>query len=159
MKVAGCLTGAARNRARMDVAALKVLIAGLLAWIHVNGGLDMPPDQPEISFVPHAELEQAVCHKPCAVLGFSPDDSSDIIYLDQSLDIEHDVCQRSILVHELVHFMQRRAKRFSGESPAVRGHWREMEALQIQRIYLDQFGRQLFIGPNFAAMGLGYPYC
>jgi len=143
----------------MGITALKVLIAGLLTWIHVNAGLDMPPDRPEVAFVPHAELEKAVCRKPCEVLGFSPDDASDIIYLDQGLDIRNDVCQRSILVHELVHFMQRRAKRFADQSPRARTHWREMEALQIQRMYLAQFGRKLFIGPNFASMGLDYPFC
>jgi hypothetical protein len=143
----------------MEVGALKVMVAGLLTWIHVNGELPSPPDQPEVAFVTAADLAKLVCHNKCDVKGFSPDDGSDIIYLDQSLDIEHDVCQRSILVHELVHFIQRRAKRFSDEPPAYRTHWREMEALQIQREYLDQFGRRLFIGPQYAAMGLGYPYC
>lgn len=143
----------------MDVAALKVMVAGLLTWIHVSGDLPMPPDQPEISFVSHAELEHIVCNHPCAVLGFSPDDASDVVYIDQSLDIEKNECQRSILVHELVHFMQRRAKEYDNESPEIRAHWREMEALEIQRLYLDQFGRKLFIGPNYAAMGMPYPYC
>ena len=143
----------------MEVSALKVMVAGLLTWIHVNGELPMPPDQPEIAFVPHAELEQVVCQKGCDVLGFSPDDASDILYLDQSLDLENNECHRSILVHELVHFMQRREKEFADESPEVRNHWREMEALQIQRMYLGQFGRRLFIGPNFSSMGLAYPYC
>ena len=143
----------------MEVSALKVMVAGLLTWIHVNGELPTPPDQPEIAFVPHAELEQAVCRKGCDVLGFSPDDASDIIYIDQSLDLENNECHRSILVHELVHFMQRREKEYSDEPPEVRNHFREMEALQIQRAYLDQFDRKLFIGPNFSTMGLPYPYC
>ena len=143
----------------MEVGALKVLVAGLLTWINVHSTLPLPKDQPEVSFLPHNELENVVCHHPCAVLGFSPDDDSDVIMLDQSLELTKNACDRSILLHELVHFMQRRDKRWSDEKPEVRSHWREMEALEVQRAYLEQFGRNLFITRGFAATGLPYPYC
>ncbi len=143
----------------MEIAALKVLVAGLITWIHVTGDIPIPKDRPDVNFVTHAELERSICHKSCEVLGFSPDDGGAVIYLDQSLDIEHNVCQRSILVHEIVHFMQHRDKSWDKETPVVRSHWREVEALRLQNAYLAQFGRKIFLGPGYAAIGIGYPYC
>ena len=144
----------------MELGALKIMVAGLLTWIHAHSDLPMPHGQPTIDFVPASQLAEIACNGKCDALGFSPDRDISTIYLERKLDIEHDVCQRSILVHELVHYMQHRAKRFEDEPPDVAAHWREMEALQVQRVYLGQFGRRLFIGPReIASMGMGYPFC
>lgn len=143
----------------MDVAALKLMAAGLLSWIHVQAGLPVPNDPPEIEFISHAEMEADVCRTSCDVLGFSPHGGGTAIYLDSALDPEKNVCHRGILVHELVHYMQEKSGRFAGEPMQVQRHLREMEALRIQNAYLSQYGRRIYIGTGFAGAGLTYPYC
>ncbi len=143
----------------MDVTALKLMAAGLMSWINVQAELPVPNDPPDIQFVSHAELERDVCRQSCNVLGFSPHDGGPVIYLDSALDVENNVCHRGILLHELVHYMQRMSSRFADEPPALQSHFREMEALRIQNAYLSQYGRRIYIGTGFAATGLDYPNC
>ena len=143
----------------MDVTALKLMAAGLMSWINIQADLPVPADPPDVQFLAHTELEQDVCHQECSLLGFSPHDGGPVVYLDSTLDVENNVCHRGILLHELVHYMQRTSGRFADEPPAVQTHLREMEALRIQNAYLSQYGRRIYIGTGFAATGLGYPNC
>lgn len=143
----------------MDAAALKIMAAGLISWIHLQADLPVPTDPPDIRMVSHAELESTVCGHSCSVMGFSPDDGTNVVYIENTLDVENNVCDRGILLHELVHFMQRKADEFDDETPQVRSHFREMEALKVQNAYLSQYGRRIFIGAGFAGTGFAYPYC
>jgi hypothetical protein len=143
----------------MDAAALKSLVMALLAWINLNGGYEIPPGEPEIVFVPKTELEQIACRAPCPIMAFFPNDQLEQIYILEGLDVGSDVCARSILLHELVHYAQEYAGSFSEFTPKVRNHRREMEALQVQSLYLAQRGRRLTIGNGFALRGLPGPSC
>ena len=143
----------------MDATALKAMMISLLTWIHVHEGFPMPSQLPKVEFIPHAELQKVVCNADCDALGFAPTDGTGVIYLDQSLDLDHNTCHRSILLHELVHYMQHQTGEFDSVAPEMRTHWKEMQALKVQRAYLNAHGRELFIGQNNGAMGLAYPYC
>jgi len=143
----------------MDAAALKIMAAGLISWIHLQAGLPVPKEPPDIHAVSHAELETTVCGHSCSVMGFNPDDGSNVVYIENTLDVEKNVCDRGILLHELVHYMQRKADAFDDETPQLRTHLREMEALKVQNAYLSEYGRRIFIGAGFAGTGFSYPYC
>ena len=143
----------------MDAATLKIMAAGLISWIHLQADLPVPAEAPEIELVSHAELETTVCGHSCNVKGFSPDDDTNIIFIENTFDVENNVCERGILLHELVHYMQRKAGLYDERPIEVRSHFREMEALRIQNQYLSQYGRRIFIGAGFAGTGFAYPYC
>jgi hypothetical protein len=123
-----------------DGSTITALVAGLLLWIHANTGFEVPAGEPQIRFVAHGELEPMVCTQPCPVLGFTPEDRPDHIFLDRALDVTRDVCERSILLHEPVHYVQHREGRYA-ELPPIEN------------------GRSLFYNRGVAARGLAPPYC
>ena len=75
--------------------------------------------------------------KPCRARAFfAPGEG---IFLDASLDLKGDFYERSILVHELVHFLQHASGRFDAEKgPCARHSAEETEAYDIQNKYLSQ---------------------
>jgi hypothetical protein len=142
-----------------DGSTVTALVASLLVWIHANIRFEVPPGEPQVRFVAHGELERMACARPCPVLGFTPDGRPDRIFLDRELDVTRDVCERSILLHELVHYIQHRQDRYAELPPVQRDRMREGEALRIQDIYLRQHGRTLYVARGVAARGLAPPYC
>lgn len=122
----------------MEGATLKALIAGLLAWISLYTGYPAPEHQPGLAMVSHAGLERMACAGPCPVLGFYRDDG--IVYLDDDLPLATNVCAQSILVHELVHYVQHLQDRFAEFDPAMRWQLRELEAHRIQSLFLVRNG-------------------
>lgn len=143
----------------MDAATLKALVVGLLAWLNVHTGYDIPAQRPVVAFVPQQELVRMACTGPCPILAWSPTDSPHVIYLAHGLDPENNTCERAILVHELVHHLQEHAGAFAEYAPTTRNHMREMEALWIQKVYLHEHGRKLHYSGTLAIQGLTGPYC
>ncbi|MGB8275810.1 MAG: DUF6647 family protein [Alphaproteobacteria bacterium] len=144
----------------MDGMAVKTLVVSLLMWLHGNTPFDIPPGQPEVRFVAHTVLEGMACQgRPCPILGFSPETEPDHIYLDRTVDVEHKVCERSILLHELVHYLQNHEGRFDDLPLAQRNQAREREALRVQETYLHQQGRGIRFIHGVALRGLAAPYC
>jgi len=144
----------------MEAVALKGLVASLLAWLAVATGYPVPPEQPEVYFKPRAEIERVACVGPCpTIVAFSPTDPPNVVYLSDELDVEGNVCDRSVLVHELVHHMQRHVGAYDAYDAEARGHIREMEALRFQNAYLAQHGRRIINFAGRAVGGLGGPYC
>ena len=119
----------------MDTVALAALLAELFLSIHDIGGYPVPAVFPDVHQVSHAELQQRFCKGPCGVKAFyAPDEG---VFIDEDLDISHDVHARSILLHELVHHVQAVSGRFDAMTNAcVRSNHAEAEAYRVQNLYL-----------------------
>lgn len=109
----------------------------------------IPRDRPNIYRIPHAELENYVCGTHCAIKAwYRPGDG---IYLDEILKPESSVFDRSILLHEMVHFIQDRAGEFANMDDCERWFHREVDAYTVQNRYLGVMGhpsRVAFTGDN-----------
>jgi hypothetical protein len=121
-----------------------------VAWIErliaagtVLGGFSAPDQTPAVIELPQAEIARRVCGGPCPVRGaFVPGNG---VLIDKSLDIDGSPSDRSILLHEIVHYLQHLAGRFADEPTCERFLDREMEAYHIQDEYLSRYG--LSVGP------------
>lgn len=121
----------------MDSLSLITLAFQMMASVHSLSGLSVPGYVPEIHRAPLAEIRERFCHGNCAVEAFyAPEDG---IYIDETLDLEKDEYARSILLHELVHHMQRVTGTFQKiPSPCVRWFAAERQAYEIQNRYLEE---------------------
>jgi len=99
---------------------------------------------PEIIRVPHERIEEMVCNAKCAALAvYRPGEG---IYLDDKLKPESDLFARSILLHELVHYVQDMSGEHADMRPCMRWYQREQEAYAIQKIFLGMTGSPTRVG-------------
>ena len=131
----------------MEPGTINTIVAGLLAWITAHSGYPMPDQTPVIALVPHAQVAKLACDEDCPALGVYPDDN--VVYIDDALQIETNVCARSALLHELVHYLQDKNGQFLNVAPVLRSRLREHEAYGIQQVWLKENGRTVAFGPNF----------
>ena len=119
----------------MDSVALVALLTELFMAIHDVGGYPVPDVYPVVHQVSRAELQSRFCKGPCGVKAiYTPEEG---VYIDESLDLEHDVHARSILLHELVHHVQSESGRFDAmRNACVRSNRAEAEAYLLQNRYL-----------------------
>ena len=141
----------------MDAGTMKAIVAGLLAWLGTHA--DYPPaDQaPAIALVSHSFIEDLACGSPCDVLGVYPD--GNIVYVDAALTPETNICARSVILHELVHYLQDRNQRFLNLPPVIRWHVREIEAYGLQRTYLLENGIEVAKAPKLYLGAVMGPAC
>ncbi len=103
-----------------------------------------PVALPEIIRVPHARIEEMVCKAKCAALAvYRPGEG---IYLDDKLRPETDLFARSILLHELVHYVQDMSGAHSDMKPCMRWYQREQEAYAVQKVFLGMSGSPTRVG-------------
>ncbi len=121
----------------MDLLSIQALVSSLLLNINAISGYAIPTERPNVHVVSAAQIQQRVCAKPCRARAFyTPDEG---IFIDAALNLKGDFYDRSILVHELVHFMQHSSGRFSGEAPGcARYAAEESDAYDIQNKFLAQ---------------------
>ena len=114
----------------IDLLAVKLLlvIAGATAY-------DPPVQPPAIAFLPTAILEQRVCGRPCPV--YAVFDPREGILLDERLDLSNDAYARSILLHELVHFVQWKKAGHAARDCPEWMTW-ESEAYRVQLGWLSK---------------------
>lgn len=105
-----------------------------------------PLDPPRVEALAPAELQQRVCSSKCQVFAwYSPEGT---IYLDNRLDLKGNVYSRSILVHELVHHIQRlrtgrRAQNCADwanrerQAYAIQAHWLRLRGIASQDLMLQ----------------------
>ncbi len=141
----------------MDVVSLKALVAALLTWINLHGGYEVPDGAPVVALVPHATLEQMGCSGPCPILGWYSD--TGVVYVDRALALKTNVCARSILLHELVHFYQDRDGRFVEFDKTTRWQMRELEAHELQTAFLAENGVRAGMARSFAVRAFMGPSC
>jgi len=121
---------------------MKILITVLVAWLSANFDLPATQDQPQVKFVTQQEMASvrygaAATASQAENLVAIFDDRTRTIYLAHawSGDTPAEV---SVLVHELVHFLQNAG----GKRYACLGA-REALAYSAQERWLGQFGRTL----------------
>lgn len=91
---------------------------------------------PEVHFIRRSALTKKVCPEvECDAIGWFPN-KGEIIYLTTDQDVENDLQARSILVHELVHYVQHMMGSPSGASRCETWKAREMQAYGIQYHWL-----------------------
>lgn len=94
----------------------------------------LPEESPTIYLVPAKELDDLICQKPCGAKAAQLENK---IYLLDTLDMT-DPMHASILLHELVHYVQWKK---SGPAKDCDEHQnREAEAYKIQFAALERLG-------------------
>ena len=115
------------------------LVPVLFASIHHLSKFPLPEKLPKVSFLPSAELSMLACHSECMVLGHYQ--GGDTIYLDEKLRPESNLFDRSVLLHEMVHYLQYAADASATQpqthqEKCVLWYKREREAYAIQDAFL-----------------------
>jgi len=126
------------------------LFSVLLSWAVTLSGYPTPDHPPTVARVSHAEIERLACDgQPCNVLGWHP--PGDVVYLDSRLDLAGDIYADSILVHEMVHFLQEQSGAFEAGCHAAIGA--ERQAYAVQREFLVRYGDWRPVGATVHGTG------
>jgi hypothetical protein len=117
---------------------MEQLVPALLFAIDQLSKYPRPGGGPEVHRVARAVIEDMVCAGKCAVrASYRPGEG---IYLDQTLQPETNLFDRSVLLHELVHYVQDLANERGDMEPCKRWYYREIEAYAIQKQFLMLIG-------------------
>lgn len=121
--------------------ALDDLVPSLLGAIDHLSKYTMPQELPPVHRAPHETIEQLACGKACAALAaYRPGEG---IYIDEALQPETDIFARSVLLHELVHYLQDVSHELESLRLCERWYRREQEAYAIQKRFLVLVGSQI----------------
>ena len=120
----------------MDSLSLASLALQLLASIQSLSGYTTTTNLPEIHQIPLAEIQQRFCQGKCSAQAFYKPEEG--VFIDQAFDLANDEFARSVLLHELVHHLQRVGGTFQ-KIPSECDRWyaAEREAYAIQNRYLQ----------------------
>lgn len=111
-------------------------ISALLSWAVMLSGYAEPDRAPAVEFKPHLFfVEQACGGQECEVVGWYND--ADVVYLDNRMRGDDSSFVQSLVVHELVHFLQDRSGKYHSKSCADQIA-REREAYAVQRSYMAE---------------------
>lgn len=121
----------------MDQSSLVSLMVELFAAIKLVSGYPSPESLPDIHLASETEMQQLICAgKPCRVKAFYHPDWG--VYVNEGMDVINDPFDRSILLHELVHHLQKTTGKFDVmPSFCNRRNAQELEAYEIQNRYLS----------------------
>lgn len=132
------------------------LYAALLSWAVTLSGYPAPAEPPVVVTQPHAFFVQQACNgQPCKVLGWYAGGKN--VYIDEKLDPQNNLFASSIVVHEMVHYLQGVARGDDAlrdgaafhEAPSCEQsvQW-EHEAYAVQREYILRYGAYLPVGAS-----------
>ncbi len=127
------------------------LIVALLIWITSNSDYKNPQKDINVEFLKQSQLSELACKRDCEILAYTPIEPKYKIYLSDKLNPIDNICDRGILLHEIIHVLQEEQKKFAENDERTRKHLREMEALVNHNIYLSQFGKKILYSNGFAA--------
>ena len=120
---------------------MDLLIVAITMWLSVISGLPMPPEHPNVRFLPSEVLSDMrygnVDAKRRREVVAVYDDNRQTIYLSDAWS-SRDPSDLSVLVHEIVHHLQN-SMGLKYECPAAR----ERSAYEAQARWLRHFGRDL----------------
>ena len=120
------------------------LLPALLSAIRQLSKYAVPAELPEIYRVSQERLQEMACSGKCAILGtYQPGTG---IFLDERLEPETSLFDRSVLLHELVHYVQELNGELSDMRPCERWYHREQEAYAIQKNFLVLIGSPVRVG-------------
>lgn len=122
----------------MDQSALVTLMVELFAAIRLVSAYPAPADMPEVNALPKSEIQRRLCDsRPCNIKAFYHPEWG--VVVDETLDLHNDPFDRSILLHELVHHLQKTTGKFEVvASFCNRRISEELEAYEIQNRYLSR---------------------
>lgn len=123
------------------------LVAVLMSWGVQLTDYPAPQQPPALEYRPHSFfVENACSNHECAAMGWYND--QDVIYIDESLRGKDSVFIRSLIFHEIVHYLQHKSGEFDTYSCEDQV-WREREAYSLQRGYVAQVhGEAMFPRPH-----------
>lgn len=126
------------------------LLQVLLSWAVVLSGYPAPAEPPQLVRVPHAFMVERACNRrECRVLGWYAGGRE--IYVDERLDPESDLFHSSIVVHEMVHYLQNEAARVAFVTNCKEALTLEREAYSVQSAYLTRYGMYRPVGAASAS--------
>jgi hypothetical protein len=117
------------------------LLPALLRAIDQLSKYPIPDQLPPVHRVSHEKIEALACGRKCAALAAYR--SGEGIYLDEALVPETNIFARSVLLHELVHYVQDVSRELASTEPCDRWVRREQEAYAIQKRFLMLVGSQM----------------
>jgi hypothetical protein len=122
------------------------LLPSLLESLNQLSKYPKPARLPAVLRVSRDTLEAVGCagKKPCGVLAIYRPEAG--IYLDERLDPETNLFDRSVLLHELVHYLQDLHGERGDMRPCDRWYHREVEAYAIQKQFLMLVGSPVRVG-------------
>ena len=128
------------------------LLVILLSWASHLSSYSYPEYPPEYQFKPHTFFIEHACrdNNKCNAGAWYNDNG--VVYIDERLQDWEDPMIRSVIVHELVHYLQDLSGKFT-ENNCAEQLKREREAYAIQRIYINR------IAGRFAATYPVYAPC
>lgn len=132
------------------------LYSVLLSWAVTLSGFPAPAEPPIVVRKPHAFFVEQACHgQPCKVLGWYAGGRN--VYIDEALDPENSLFASSIVVHEMVHYLQGVARGDGNQQWGAAFHiapsceqsvqW-ERQAYAVQREYILRYGAYLPVGAS-----------
>lgn len=128
------------------------LYAILMSWAVTLSGLPAPEKMPEIALVSHGELVNAACSgRECKVMGWFP--PGDTIYLDRRLNPQDNLLASSVVVHEMVHYLQHQTAAKELPFDCVSTIALERQAYGVQREYLLRYGVYQPVGVSMHNVG------
>ncbi len=132
------------NLADVRAITMQELLPLLLQVIDQLSKYPRPKTLPGIHRVPRHVIEDMVCARECGVRAAYR--LGEGIYIDERMQPETSVFDRSVLLHELVHFVQHLADERGEMEPCKRWYYREMEAYAIQKQFLMLVGSPVRVG-------------
>jgi len=143
------------------------LFSALLSWAVVLSGYPAPPEVPRVESVSHAFFVENACGGlECKVWGWYA--GGDMLYIDSRLDPVNDLLASSVIVHEMVHYLQAKAGKLEHRATAALAESAkatsinceltidlEREAYAVQQAFLVRYGVYRPIGVSMHAVGCG----
>jgi len=123
---------------RADIQSMPQLVDSLIDAITRLSSFRKPSGLPPVTRVSRAEIERTICDGPCMVKAWYLPDGG--VFFDDTLTPETNLIHRSILLHELVHFVQEFNGEAAGLDPCHRWVQREQQAYEVQARYLALIG-------------------
>jgi hypothetical protein len=128
------------------------LYAVLLSWAVTLTGYHAPDHKPTVEMVSPSYLARAACNgRQCKVMGWFP--PGETIYLDERLDPEHNLLGSSVVVHEMVHYLQHMSGKYHAPYSCQDSLAMEKEAYMAQRNYLLAYGVYQPVGVSMHESG------
>lgn len=113
---------------------LQIALPVLLSWAVHLSDYSEPVQSPQLQYRTHAFFVQEVCGgRECKAVGWYND--QEVVYIDERLRYSETSFARSLLVHELIHYLQHQSGDFDSLS-CEDSLAREREAYSVQNSYL-----------------------
>ncbi len=137
--------------------AMEDLLPSLMEAIDRLSKYAIPDSLPLVHRVPHEKIEELACSgEKCAALA-AYRSGEGVVYIDEALEPETDVFARSVLLHELVHYVQDFSDTLVDAEPCQRWSRREQQAYAIQMRFLSLAESEAVVAAYIGSTGLACP--